>query len=165
MTHRGTRLRLSSLGNIDSREQLKDIYTGKSNMTTELSQRPIYTKEQISRYFAHISLPTHLQSMKQPTDDIQFLTSLQKHQLATVPFENLALHYSKHHTISLDPNDLYTKIVTNGRGGYCMENNCFFSTVIRSLGYEVLSAGARPINADGGNTREVYRGWYSSYFP
>jgi len=40
-----------------------------------------------------------------------------------------------------------------GRGGYCMENNCFFGTILRSIGFDVYSAGARVKSPDG------YGGW------
>lgn len=55
-----------------------------------------------------------------------------------------------------------------GRGGYCMENNCFFGTVLRSIGFDVYSAGARVKSPSG------YGGWsvllkhtstHSSYEP
>lgn len=40
-----------------------------------------------------------------------------------------------------------------GRGGYCMENNCFFGTILRSIGFDVYSVGARVKSPDG------YGGW------
>ena len=80
------------------------------------------------------------------------LRSLQQHQLAHVPFENLSLHYSLDKVLDLDPDALYEKIVTKGRGGYCMENNCFFATILRSIGYKVYSVGARVHEGDGAYT-------------
>ncbi len=41
-----------------------------------------------------------------------------------------------------------------------MENNCFFGTVLRSLGYEIYSAGARISNATSGISGGGYQGWY-----
>lgn len=70
--------------------------------------------------------------------------------MARVPFENLALHYSTHHSVLLDLDFLFEKMVTRGMGGYCMENNRFFATILRTLGYTVLSGGARVSNAVGG---------------
>lgn len=71
--------------------------------------------------------------------------------MARVPFENLALHYSTHHNVILDLDFLFEKMVTRGMGGYCMENNRFFATILRTLGYTVLSGGARVSNAVGGD--------------
>jgi arylamine N-acetyltransferase len=89
-------------------------------------------------------------------DALSFLAELQKRNLASVPFEDVSLHYSKHRLLSLDPDDLFDKIVTNSRGGYCMEVNCFFGTVLRSLGFTVTNVGGR-VNGPNG-----YGGWYGN---
>lgn len=134
------------------------------------STRPTYDANQISKYLEHISLPRDLsrtprvpppsESHHDSNDALKFLTQLQRHQIATVPFENLQLHYSRDHTISLDPAYLFHKMVDRGRGGYCMENNGFFGTVLRSLGFTVCSAGAR-VNAaaDGTGEDDGWQGW------
>ncbi|KAF2849841.1 arylamine N-acetyltransferase 1 [Plenodomus tracheiphilus IPT5] len=111
--------------------------------------RPTYTKAQITQYFARIRLPQskwqYDVSALNPAAALDYLTTLQTYQLAWVPFENLSLHYSSHRHICLHPEDLFKKIVSdnNGRGGYCMENNCLFATVLRSLGFALYSAGGR----------------------
>ena len=140
------------------------------------SGRPTYSKPQISAYFTHISLPQRHQShafsvasSDSVDEQLGFLTSLQRHQLCKIPFENLAIHYSPHHTVSLDPEHLYSKIVANnrGRGGYCMENNCFFGTVLRTLGFKHYSAGARVSDGVSGGAEGMFGGWYillASYF-
>ena len=129
-----------------------------------LSHRHIYKQDQISDYFDVIALPSRLQhevpSLHHEGHEeraLEFLRLLQIHQLATIPFENLSLHYSSHHDVSIDPDALYQKIVTyrRGRGGYCMENNCFFGTMLRSLGFNIFSAGAR-VSEDG----RSYAPWY-----
>jgi len=130
------------------------------------SHRPTYTPAQITSYYTHISLPPTTAALPStsihhdPQTALNFLTQLQKHQITTVPFENLSLHYSPHHSISLDPAALFEKIVEHGRGGYCMENNCFFGTVLRTLGFTIYSAGAR-VNQLGasGKEREEYHSW------
>ena len=128
--------------------------------------RHIYTTSQLESYFERISLPSKYRDLSHKTGDnaprdLEFLTALQKHQLAAVPFENLSIHYSPTHTIDLDPNFLYEKIVRRRRGGYCMENNCFFGTVLRSLGFNLYSAGARVSKeADGSHDDKGFLGWY-----
>ncbi|KAK9357518.1 hypothetical protein V1504DRAFT_471998 [Lipomyces starkeyi] len=100
-------------------------------------------------------------------DGLPFLTVLTKYQLAGIPFENLELHYSPHHIISLDPQHLLHKMIERGtnRGGYCTENNCLFGTVLRSLGFNVYSVGARasdavqPVAAAPGRSGPKYDGW------
>ncbi|KAF9700223.1 hypothetical protein EKO04_001351 [Ascochyta lentis] len=121
--------------------------------------RPSYTKDQITKYFERLKLPEKDRKYGvadlSPEDALTYLTLLQKHQLAEIPFENLTLHYSAHHSINVHPEALFTKIIrdNNGRGGYCMENNALFGTLLFSLGFNIYSAGARVNN--GG----VLTGW------
>ncbi|KAJ6439245.1 hypothetical protein O9K51_08657 [Purpureocillium lavendulum] len=72
-----------------------------------------------------------------PSDPLTFLTELFQHQLVWIPFETLSLHHSTDRHISLDVQDLFEKIVVGGHGGYCLETNTFFSTILGSLGFEV----------------------------
>lgn len=121
--------------------------------------RPSYTKEQISKYFQRLRLPEKDQKYDvsgwSAEDTLNYLALLLKLHLATVPFENLTLHYSAHHSISVHPQALFTKIIGDNkcRGGYCMENNALFGTLLSSLGFCIYSAGARVNN--GG----VFTGW------
>lgn len=128
------------------------------------SFRPTYRKEQISAYFEYTKLPLKLQQdllspsfhrNTHPDEVVETLRILQIHTLSHIPFENLSIHYSPYHAVSLDPEVLFQKIVGNarGRGGYCMENNCFLGTVLRSLGFTIYSAGARVLDGD------RYTGW------
>ena len=127
-----------------------------------------YTNLQLESYFERISLPPKYRDLSRKVGedtprDLEFLTALQKHQLAAVPFENLSIHYSLNHTIHLDPDFLYRKIVERRRGGYCMENNCFFGTVLGSLGFRVYSAGARVSKeVDGSHDDKGFLGWYAT---
>ena len=123
------------------------------------ADRPTYSNQQITQYFERINFPEDKRqydvSTLKPADALTYLTLLQKHQLAEVPFENLTLHYSAHRQICLHPEELFKKVVLdkNGRGGYCMENNCLFGTLLRSLGFTIYSGGARVF--DGGH----WTGW------
>lgn len=133
------------------------------------SDRPLYDDRRLSKYFDHINLDPEIKRMitndadhlRHSEAQLDHLHTLQQHQLATVPFENLSLHYSPHHTISLDADDLYDKIVNQRRGGYCMENNGFFGTVLRSLHFRVRSVGARVNEAVSGTGGDGYMGWYA----
>ncbi|CCF34326.1 N-acetyltransferase [Colletotrichum higginsianum] len=108
-----------------------------------------YTEEQLDRYFQHINYPRE----KHAPDRLQLLTELQAHQLARVPFESLTLHYSKHRHISLDLEDLFVKVVVQGKGGYCMELNALFGAVLKGLGFKLTSVGGK-IKGD-----ERFGGW------
>ncbi|KAJ4376910.1 N-malonyltransferase fdb2 [Didymella sp. IMI 355093] len=114
--------------------------------------RPRYSVEQLQDYFTRIQLPQkYLNSPLLSNNSyaatkehgLPFLQALTRSHTCEVPFENLELHYSAQKIITLDPADLYTKIVTRRRGGRCMENNTFFATVLRSLGFEVRNCGGR----------------------
>ena len=106
--------------------------------------RPTYTASQLDRYFTHINFPQHEVRHSVSSLDISaqlsFLHKLQQYQLVAVTFENLSLHYNPSRLNSLDPGDLFAKIVDNApssidtggpggpkannrRGGFCMENN------------------------------------------
>jgi N-hydroxyarylamine O-acetyltransferase len=62
------------------------------------------------------------------------------HVLA-VPFENLDGYRGV--PVSLEPADLFAKIVTARRGGYCFELNGFFSLLLEAMGFEVTRLIAR----------------------
>jgi N-hydroxyarylamine O-acetyltransferase len=59
----------------------------------------------------------------------------------TVPFENLDIHLGR--PLSLDPPDLFAKIVTRHRGGYCYELNGGFALLLQAFGFQVQGLVAR----------------------
>jgi arylamine N-acetyltransferase len=149
-----------------------------AQVPTDPKDRPRYSKEQLSTYFKRIKLPKkYLDSpvLSDPSlartkeHGVPLVDALTRYHLANVPFENLELHYSAHKTISLNMDNLFEKFaergIKYGRGGRCMENNGFFGTVLRSLGYELRNCAGRVsramspikhIREEQGNT---YDGW------
>jgi hypothetical protein len=138
--------------------------------------RSTYTLSQIEAFFDRISLPPPVAPLpcrssepirSRSAEGLGFLAILQKYTLAAIPFESLVLHYSSHHTVGIDPQEVFYKIVDrgNGRGGYCMENSCLFGTVLRSLGYDVYLTGARaneavqPMSASKNWPGPKFNGW------
>ncbi|HWR01438.1 MAG TPA: arylamine N-acetyltransferase [Chlorobaculum sp.] len=75
--------------------------------------------------------------------DFESLKRLMRCQLFSVPFENLDVQAGK--VVSLVPEDIYTKIVEQGRGGYCYEVNGLFAMVLESLGFSFQLVAARPM--------------------
>ena len=134
--------------------------------------QPTYTAEQVYQIYDRIRLPQKYRHDPSETKELtrgdgglELLSTLQRHHLANVPFENLELHYSPTKVINTDPELLFHKIVTQntGRGGNCMENNLFFGTLLRTLGFSVMSTGGR-VNtavAPSGDIgpEERYTGW------
>ncbi|KAH7028426.1 arylamine N-acetyltransferase 1 [Macrophomina phaseolina] len=136
--------------------------------------RPRYSVAELHDYFNRIGLPQKYLDSPLLSDKtyaatkqhgLPFLQALTRHHTCNVPFENLELHYSAHKTITLNVADLYAKIVRQRRGGRCMENNTFFGTVLRSLGYEVRNCGGRvsramsPFPEVRRNQGTTYDGW------
>ncbi|KAK1140338.1 N-malonyltransferase fdb2 [Aspergillus melleus] len=118
--------------------------------------RPRYSEVELRDYFGCIKLPQRYLDSIVLKDAAQagtkehglpLLRALTRYHVCNVLFENLVLHYSAHKTVTLDPAKLYTKIVRRRLGGRCMENNSFFGTVLRSLGYEVRNCGGRVARA------------------
>ena len=64
----------------------------------------------------------------------------------TVPYENLDV--VRGIPISLQPEDLYRKIVEDHRGGYCFEINGLLSEVYQSLGYQVTDCFGRYLRGE-----------------
>ena len=120
-----------------------------------------YSQEQLANFLSHIQIPSKYRPHNDPPRDIAFLTNLHTHTLSTVPYENLSIHYSKDHRISLDPQHLYQKIVVEarGRGGYCMENSLFYNQILVGLGFRAYTVGVRIRHRIDGVPQGEYIGW------
>jgi N-hydroxyarylamine O-acetyltransferase len=91
----------------------------------------------LDRYFARIGY----QGKAAATVDT--LTNLMRHQLFSVPFENLDVQAGK--IVSLVPEDIANKILSQSRGGYCYEVNGLFAMALESLGIPYRFIAARPM--------------------
>ena len=80
--------------------------------------------------------------------NIDCLNRLVQAQLTHVPFENLDI-WAEGACPSLEKEDLYKKIVVNGRGGYCFELNTLFRHLLNYLGFEAYQAVSSLVNEDG----------------
>lgn len=122
-----------------------------------------YTPDQLSRYLAYVKVPARYRDPNHPKD-IKLLTAIFVHQISTIPYDNLELHYSQHHTNSLDPQKIFAKFVGNGekgdaRGGYCMETAVFFKHILLALGFSTYTAGARIRLRKDGIPQGPFGGW------
>ena len=117
-----------------------------------------YSPAQTKAYLDYIGLPESRQTQDEPS--LAFLTDLHTHTLSTVPYENLSFHYSEHHKNSLDPQEIFRKIVLDrrGRGGYCMEISILYNHILRSLGFTVYTAGVKIIRREDGRPRGTFVG-------
>lgn len=98
--------------------------------------------EKVKAYFKRIGLevPANI------VPDSELLQKLQFAHCTTVPYENLDI--IRGIPLSLDPDDLYEKIVVRGRGGFCFELNGLFGWLLRKLGYEVTDVAARYLRGE-----------------
>ena len=78
---------------------------------------------------------------------LETLQQLHLAQLRAIPYENIDVRLGK--LVSLELNDIYNKIVTGGRGGYCYELNSLFVWVLEQAGFEVRYVSARIISIYG----------------
>ena len=68
------------------------------------------------------------------------LYALHRAHLLAIPYENLDIHLGRTLTLSLP--DIFDKLVTQKRGGWCFEMNGLFAWVLRELGFSVTLLGA-----------------------
>lgn len=73
------------------------------------------------------------------------LIRLTRAHLEAVPFENLEICCQRREP-SLEPRDLYMKIVVGRRGGYCFELNKLFFLLLKELGFQCRSIPARVVH-------------------
>jgi arylamine N-acetyltransferase len=100
---------------------------------------------QLQAYFDRIDLPQRYRPSSSPIIDEDYLHALHVHQIGSIFYENLDLHYDARHTIAIDIETLYGKIVASGRnrGGYCMAIGLLFHCFLRTLGLRTYMAPAR----------------------
>jgi N-hydroxyarylamine O-acetyltransferase len=89
----------------------------------------------IDAYFQRIGYA----GSREPTLDT--LRALHARHPLAIPFENLDT--LRRQPVRLDLESLQRKLVTARRGGYCFEQNLFFSHVLEALGFQVVNLAAR----------------------
>ncbi|HEX5078072.1 MAG TPA: arylamine N-acetyltransferase [Geminicoccaceae bacterium] len=76
---------------------------------------------------------------REPT--LATLAALHRRHAATIAFENLDPLLGR--PVALDTASLERKLVRDGRGGYCYEQNLLFGDVLAALGFRVTGLAAR----------------------
>ncbi|EME40322.1 hypothetical protein DOTSEDRAFT_56541 [Dothistroma septosporum NZE10] len=123
----------------------------------------VFTEDEVNAFLSYIGLSPTLHQQRYTGDvqkDIHFLTQLVIHTISTIPYENLSIHYSPTHTVTIVPRDSYAKIVLRacGRGGYCMENSLLFNHILCDLNFPVYTAPCRPRTRVNGIPQGDYHG-------
>ena len=92
-----------------------------------------------------MNIQLYLQRIKydgELTVSLDLLSKLQFLHLMNVPFENLDIQ----NKIKIDLDNLFDKIVTRKRGGFCYELNGSFYKLLKQLGFVVKMVSARVYN-------------------
>jgi len=92
-----------------------------------------YSDSQISAYFARIGAG-------EAGSSLGALNEIHRAHRLAIPFENLDIPLGA--GIDLGSEQLFNKLVTGRRGGYCFEQNALFLGMLQALGFE-----ARPLLA------------------
>lgn len=95
----------------------------------------MYTEKQIRSYLDRINYHGNMEC------SAENLTMMHRLHLQHIPYENLDLLNNV--PLSLVEEDLYNKIITNIRGGYCFELQGIFCHLLESLGYMVTQYAGR----------------------
>lgn len=122
---------------------------------------PVYSQAQVAKFLSCLKIPSEYYIGNEPILDHAFLSAIHKHMITEIPYENLLLHYSTHRSITLDPEELFDKFITSGRGrgGYCMENSLFLTYMLRALGFQAYPVGVRVRLRKDGVPTGGYPGW------
>ncbi len=99
---------------------------------------------QLSHYFARVGYSGTA------TPSLSTLRDLHRAHLLTIPYENLDIHLGV--PLTLDPARIFTKLVDEGRGGWCYEMNGLFAQVLDTIGFSV-----RRVAGTVGRTRSGWR--------
>lgn len=84
-------------------------------------------------YLRRVNVPRPDPSGLAPT--LALLSTLMEAQSRAVPFENLDV--VRGGTVSMDAGDVFHKLVVEGRGGYCFEQNTLLQHALSDIGFQV----------------------------
>ncbi len=91
----------------------------------------------VGKFFERIGLSPDTKIEK----TLEFLNLVQYSCVTNICYENLDILDRK--PLSMNFDDIYRKIVVNGRGGYCFEVNGLLSYMLMEMGFEVTEHFAR----------------------
>jgi N-hydroxyarylamine O-acetyltransferase len=75
------------------------------------------------------------------TPTLKTLQSIHQHHAEAIAFENLNPFLKQ--PVLLDATSLQQKLIYEGRGGYCFEQNLLFRSVLSAVGFQVTNLAAR----------------------
>ncbi|KAI9292458.1 cysteine proteinase [Neoconidiobolus thromboides FSU 785] len=122
-----------------------------------------YTKEQVFQYLNRIQYFNEGEEQALPELSLQTLQKIQTRHLHSIPYGNTSFFYYNEldqkdenqnaptnpnnllttKGASLHPLDIFKKLVTEERDGYCYEHNILLSHILTNLGFNNYIVGAR----------------------
>ena len=96
----------------------------------------------IQLFFERIGLPNDTKIEK----TLDFLKTVHYACVTTIAYENLDI--LKGIPLSLEPEDIFEKIVIRKRGGYCFELNALLSYMLKEMGFTVCDHFARFVRGE-----------------
>lgn len=91
----------------------------------------------VTKYLDRIGVhPTAFDSSK--TFNYDLFCQLTEAHLSSIPFENLAQHGGHGGSVTLNMESIADKILERKRGGFCMELNPLFATLLEHLGCQIV---------------------------
>lgn len=79
----------------------------------------------------------------QPEPTLECLQAIHHAHPMAIPFENLDSLLGQ--PVHLAPEHVFDKLVTQGRGGYCFEQNRLLANVLEAIGFDVTTHAARVV--------------------
>lgn len=93
----------------------------------------------LEEYFDRIGFKTE----ERPPPSLDTLKELHHLHPKSIPFENIDVVVGK--PVSVDPEAVKKKLVSEKRGGYCLEQNVLFNEVLREIGFQTKIYLARVV--------------------
>jgi N-hydroxyarylamine O-acetyltransferase len=112
---------------------------GEGSRSSDLEGLPL-SRQDRSRYLQRIGFEGAVRH------DVATLERLQRAHLTAVPFENLDVFARR--GVVVDPERSFTKVVVEGRGGWCYELNGAFHALLVALGFDADLLGATVVMDD-----------------
>ncbi|KAJ8082770.1 hypothetical protein PM082_008626 [Marasmius tenuissimus] len=75
--------------------------------------------------------------------NLENLTVIQRLHLLAITFENTSMHYSANHTMEVDPQAVFQRLIKDKQGSYCFGKAGLLFGMLRVLGYRVYAAQGR----------------------
>ncbi|KAK6341321.1 N-terminal acetyltransferase [Orbilia brochopaga] len=102
---------------------------------------PALTDSEVIEYLRFLFGNDEIPGILPPT--LGNLTTIMLRHLSCVPCNNIEMHYSPSHMITMSLPHIFDKVVRRERGGWSMELNTLFTALLAALGYTVWMAPAR----------------------